>query len=230
LCEKAEALKDSEDWKKTTDVLVQLQKEWKTVGAVPKKHSETLWKRFVTACDEFFNRKNNELSGQRKEQDENLAKKKEIIEKIKTLAIGDDSEKSYNELKSLIAEWNAVGHVPFKDKDKIYKKYKEAIDRQFDKLKVEHASRKFEAFKSNMKDMSDKEKKQVLFDERRRLLRKYETLNSEISTYERNMSFFASSKNANSLIKEYEAKVAKLKSERDLVFKQIRKIEAEANN
>jgi hypothetical protein len=230
LCEKAEALKDSEDWKKTTDVLVQLQKEWKTVGAVPKKHSETLWKRFVTACDEFFNRKNNELSGQRKEQDENLAKKKEIIEKIKTLAIGDDSEKSYNELKSLIAEWNAVGHVPFKDKDKVYKKYKEAIDRQFDKLKVEHASRKFEAFKSNMKDMSDKEKKQVLFDERRRLLRKYETLNSEISTYERNMSFFASSKNANSLIKEYEAKVAKLKSERDLVFKQIRKIEAEANN
>lgn len=230
LCEKAEALKDSEDWKKTTDALVQLQKEWKTIGAVPKKHSETLWKRFVAACDGFFDRKNAELSGQKKEQDENLAKKKAIIEKIKSLSIAENSEDTYNELKSLIAEWNSVGHVPFKDKDKLYKKYKDAIDHQFDKLKVEHASRKFEAFKSNMKEMSEKEKKQVFFDERRRLLRKYEALNSEISTYERNLSFFGTSKNAASLVKEYEAKVAKLKNERDLVFKQIRKIEAEANN
>ncbi len=230
LCEKAESLKDSTDWKKTSDELVQLQKEWKTIGAVPKKQSELVWKRFVEACDTFFNRKNEELSGARKEQEENLNKKKEIVEKIKSLDVSDGSEQSYADLKALIAEWNAVGHVPFKEKDKIYKKYKEAIDKQFDKLNLDKASRRVEAVKESAKSLSPKEQQKVLFDERRKLMKRYEALNSEIATYENNISFFASSKKADSLVKDYENKIVKLKGVRDNLLAQIKNLDAASNN
>ena len=223
-------LKDSTDWKKTSDELVQLQKEWKTIGAVPKKQSELVWKRFVEACDTFFNRKNEELSGARKEQEENLNKKKEIIEKIKALDVSDGSEQSYADLKALIAEWNAVGHVPFKEKDKIHKKYKEAIDKQFDKLNLDKASRRVEAVKESAKSLSPKEQQRVLSDERRKLMKKYDALNSEIATYENNISFFASSKKADSLVKDYENKIVKLKGVRDNLLAQIKNLNAASND
>lgn len=225
LCEKAEALKDSKDWKQTSDVLVQLQKDWKTIGAVPKKQSDIVWNRFVSACDYFFQQKNLETKNLKSEQEENLKKKKALIEQIKSLEIGEDSNKSYAELKSLIAEWNEVGHVPFKDKDKLYKAYKAAIDEKFDKLNLDQATRRMDAFKSNLQEMNEKGQQKLFFVERKKLLRQYETIDREISTYENNIGFFSSSSKNSSMIKDLETKIQKLKKERDLLKKQIKMME-----
>lgn len=222
LCEKAEANKDNTDWKATSDLFVKLQQDWKKIGAVPKKQSEAVWKRFLAACDYFFAKKGEQFKSQRVEQDDNLKKKKEIIEKIKNISIGDDHDASFNELKSLIAEWNAVGHVPFKDKDKIYNAYKAAIDDKFDKLNVDKSARQLDVFKENVKDMAEKGE-QKLISERKRLLRQYEALTSEISTYENNIGFFSvSSKNAESLIKDMANKIQKLKRERETIVEKVR--------
>lgn len=223
-CEKAEALKDSDDWKGTTDKLVQLQKEWKSIGAVPKKHSDAVWKRFVAACDYFFDRKSKQQKAMKNDQDENLKKKKALIAQIKEIQIGEDHNAAYKMLKSLIAEWNEVGHVPFKDKDKVYKEYKAAIDEKFDKLNLDQAARRMDVFKSNLEEMAEKGQ-QKLLGERKRLVKVYESLGSDITTAENNIGFFANSKNASGLIKEMERKIEKLKEERNLVLEKIKMLE-----
>ncbi|MBP5456156.1 MAG: DUF349 domain-containing protein [Paludibacteraceae bacterium] len=224
-CEKAEALKDSEDWKGTTDKLVQLQKEWKTIGAVPKKHSDAVWKRFVAACDYFFERKNEQQKALKNDQEENLKKKKALIGQIKAIEIGDDHNEAYKTLKELIAEWNEVGHVPFRDKDKIYKEYKAAIDEKFDKLNLDQTARRMDVFKSNLEEMAEKGQ-QKLLGERKRLVRLYESLSSDIATAENNIGFFSvNSKGAVGLIKEMERKIEKLKEERKLVLEKIKMLE-----
>ena len=228
LCEKAEANKDSTDWKATSDLFVKLQQDWKKIGAVPKKQSEVVWKRFLAACDYFFAKKGEQFKSQRVEQDDNLKKKKEIIEKIKNIAIGDDHDASFNELKSLIAEWNAVGHVPFKDKDKIYNAYKAAIDDKFDKLNVDKSARQLDVFKENVKDMVGKGEQKIV-SERKRLLRQYEALTADITTYENNIGFFSvSSKNAESLIKDMANKIQKLKRERETIVEKVRLLDEAA--
>ena len=229
LCEQAEANKDSTDWKAASDLFVKLQQDWKKIGAVPKKQSEVVWKRFLAACDYFFAKKGEQFKSQRVEQDDNLKKKKEIIEKIKNIAIGDDHDASFSELKSLIAEWNAVGHVPFKDKDKIYNAYKAAIDAKFDKLNVDKSARQLDVFKENVKDMAEKGE-QKLISERKRLLRQYEALTADITTYENNIGFFSvSSKSAESLIKDMVNKIQKLKRERETIVEKIRLLDEAAN-
>lgn len=225
LCEKAEALKDSVEWKSTSDKLVSMQKEWKQIGAVPKKQSEIVWKRFITACDYFFDRKENEMKSQRGEQDENLVKKKEIIEQIKQLELGDNSEAAMAKLKELIAQWNQIGFVPFKDKDKVYKAYKAAIDEKFDKFNLDRNARRMDVYKSNLQDIVNKGQ-QKLATERKRLIRQYEALTSEIATYENNIGFFSgASKKAEGMIKDMEMKVNKLKAEREVVLEKIKMLE-----
>lgn len=225
LCEKAEALKDSVEWKSASDKLVLLQKEWKQIGAVPKKQSEIVWKRFISACDYFFERKEKEFKSQKSVQDENLAKKKEIIEQIKSLEIGTDSEAALVALKELTAKWNLIGFVPFKEKDKIYKVYKSAIDEKFDKLNLDRTARRMDVYKANLQDIANKGQ-QKLQSERKRLLRQYETLTSEIATYENNIGFFSgSSKKAEGMIKDMEMKVSKLKNEREVVLEKIKMLE-----
>lgn len=229
LCEKAESLKDSTDWKQTTDILVQLQKEWKTIGAVPKKQSDVVWNRFVSACDYFFEQKNLQTKSLKDEQEENLKKKKELIEKINSLEIGADTNKSYADLKALIAEWNEVGHVPYKEKDKLYKAYKTAIDAQFDKLNLDQASRRMNVFMSNLQELKGKGQEKAFYAEHRKLLRQYETLNHEISTYENNIAFFSSSsKGVSGMVKELELKINKMKKERQLLMDQIKLMEKSA--
>lgn len=229
LCEKAESLKDSTDWKQTTDILVQLQKEWKTIGAVPKKQSDVVWNRFVSACDYFFEQKNLQTKSLKDEQEENLKKKKELIEKINSLEIGEDTNKSYADLKALIAEWNEVGHVPYKEKDKLYKAYKTAIDAQFDKLNLDQASRRMNVFMSNLQELKGKGQEKAFYAEHRKLLRQYETLNHEISTYENNIAFFSSSsKGVSGMVKELELKINKMKKERQLLMDQIKLMEKSA--
>ena len=226
LCEKAEALKDSTDWKNTSEKLIALQKEWKTIGAVARKHSDTVWKRFISACDYFFEQKNKNMSSQKNVEQNNLTAKKALIEKINAI-----NESNHNDaisiLKGYMAEWNNIGHVPFKEKDKIYKEYHEAVDSQFDRLRVDQSDRKMQAFRNNLNDLGNGEKgKGKLFNEREKLMRMYERMKNELQTYENNIGFLSvSSKGGGGLFKEMERKIEKLKDEMALTIKKIEAID-----
>ena len=222
LCEKAEALKDSTDWKSTTEKMIALQKEWKTIGSVARKHSDAVWKRFITACDYFFEQKNKNVSSQKSVEQTNLAAKKALIEKINTIDEADHDE-ALATLKGYMTEWNAIGHVPFKEKDKIYKEYHEAVDKQFDRLKVDQNDRKMQTFRNSLSDMSNGERgKGKLYGEREKLMRMYERMKNELQTYENNIGFLSiSSKGGGGLLKEMERKIDKLKDEMALIIKKI---------
>ena len=222
LCEKAEALKDSTDWKSTTEKMIALQKEWKTIGSVARKHSDTVWKRFITACDYFFEQKNKNASSQKSVEQTNLAAKKALIEKINTIDEADHDE-ALAALKGYMTEWNTIGHVPFKEKDKIYKEYHEAVDKQFDRLKVDQNDRKMQTFRNSLSDMSNGERgKGKLYGEREKLMRMYERMKNELQTYENNIGFLSiSSKGGGGLLKEMERKIDKLKDEMALIIKKI---------
>ncbi len=213
LCEKAEALKDSTEWKSTTEKMIALQKEWKTIGSVARKHSDAVWKRFISACDYFFEQKNKNVSSQKSVEQTNLAAKKALVEKINAIDETDHDE-ALATLKGCMAEWNTIGHVPFKEKDKIYKEYHEAVDKQFDRLKVDQNDRKMQTYRSNLSDMSG--------GERGKLMRMYERMKNELQTYENNIGFLSiSSKGGGGLLKEMERKIDKLKDEMALIIKKI---------
>ena len=227
LCEKAEALKDSTDWKATAAKLMQIQKEWKTIGAVPKKHSESLWQRFIGACDYFFEQKGKNTASQRGEEKENLQKKEQVIEKLKTLLESDEEENKQDAVKELMKEWNEIGFVPFKEKDKIYKAYHETVDQLFKALNMSAARRRLDNFKNNLKNDA-KEGGQGLSRERERLVRAYENKRSEIKTYENNLGFLTcSSKKGSSLLNEMNKKMEKLKDELNLIGEKIAAIDKE---
>lgn len=227
LCEQAEKLKDSTDWKETSETLIRLQKEWKTIGPVAKKYSDEVWKRFISACDYFFEQKQKNTSGQRTEELENLTKKKELIAKINELDTVADKTPAevLTTLREYIARWNETGHVPFRDKDKIYKEYRSAVDKMFEKLNVDANQRRLDTFKTNLKDMSTKGENKLL-REREKLMRAYEHLKSEIATYENNIGFLTSTnKKGSGLIKEMERKIEALKEEAALIEQKITLIE-----
>jgi len=227
LCEKAEALKDSTDWKATADKLMQIQKEWKTIGAVPKKHSESLWQRFIGACDYFFEQKGKNTASQRGEEKENLQKKEQVIEKLKALLESDEEENKQDAVRELMREWNEIGFVPFKEKDKIYKAYHETVDQLFKALNMSAARRCLDNFKNNLKNDA-KEGGQGLSRERERLVRAYENKRSEIKTYENNLGFLTcSSKKGSNLLNEMNKKMEKLKDELNLIGEKIAAIDKE---
>ena len=227
LCEKAEALKDSTDWKATADKLMQIQKEWKTIGAVPKKHSESLWQRFIGACDYFFEQKGKNTASQRGEEKENLQKKEQVIEKLKALLESDEEENKQDAVRELMREWNEIGFVPFKEKDKIYKAYHETVDQLFKALNMSAARRRLDNFKNNLKNDA-KEGGQGLSRERERLVRAYENKRSEIKTYENNLGFLTcSSKKGSNLLNEMNKKMEKLKDELNLIGEKIAAIDKE---
>ena len=225
LCEKAEALKDSTDWKTTAEVLSKLQKEWKTIGPVPKKYSEMIWKRFIGACDYFFDQKNKATSSQRSVEQENMAQKKEIIEKLSAInAQETPDEDAGNTIRELMKEWNAIGHVPFKEKDKLYKQYHAIIDKLFDKLNLSASQKRLSNFKSNIG------KEGNIYREREKLVRAYENMKNEIQTYENNLGFLSSSsKKGSNLVTEMNRKVEKLKADLDLILKKIEVIDQSVN-
>lgn len=225
LCEKAEALKDSDDWKETTEKLIQIQKDWKKIGAVQRKQSDVVWKRFIAACDYFFERKNENMSGQRKDEIENLKKKQDIIARIKDFEKLSTDKESVDALRTISAEWNEIGYVPFKEKDKIYKAYHEALDEQFEALNVDATQRKLEAFQSNLEGIGEQGEKQIQ-RERQRLVRSYEYLKSEIKTYENNIGFFSvSSKKGNGMLADMQRKIDKLREEMELLEEKIKMID-----
>ncbi len=227
LCERAEALKDSTDWKATADKLMQIQKEWKTIGPVPRKHSESLWQRFNGACDYFFEQRNKNTASQRGEEKENLRKKEQVIEKLKALLESDEEEDRQDAVRELIKEWNGIGFVPFKEKDKIYKAYHETVDQLFKALDIPATRRRLDNFRDDLKNDA-KEGGQDLSHERERLVRAYENKRSEIKTYENNLGFLTcSSKQGSSLLDEMNKKMEKLKEELDLIGEKITAIDKE---
>ena len=173
LCEKAEALKDSTDWKTTAEVLSKLQKEWKTIGPVPKKYSEMIWKRFIGACDYFFDQKNKATSSQRSVETENMEKKKALIEKLSAIDESMDTEEASTLVRDLMKEWNSIGHVPFKEKDKLYKQYHGIIDQLFDRFNINASNKKLSNFRSNISNIQGSGT-QSLYREREKLVRTYE--------------------------------------------------------
>lgn len=217
LCEKAEALKDSKEWKETAEILTKLQKEWKTIGAVPKKHSDSVWKRFIGACDYFFEQKNKATSSLRNEEVENLNKKKGIIKEVENIINSEISDEAMTEkLKELIKEWNSIGFVPFKDKDKIYKEFHNLVNKVFDKTNLSATEKKLNSYKSTIN------KEGNLYKEREKLVRIYERIKTEIKTYENNLGFLSSSsKKGNSLVNDISRKIERLKNDLSLTLKKI---------
>ena len=223
LCEKAEALKDSTDWKATTDALVALQKEWKTVGPVVKKHSDAVWKRFIAACDAFFEEKKKQNVNIHSVEHENLKQKKEIIAQIKAIFEDENKDDAPAKVRQLMKQWQEVGHVPYKEKDKIYAEYKALIDKAFEELDMKANKARMANFANSIKQMGDSNK---VYHERERLVRAYEMKSQELKTYENNFGFFnAQSKSGNSLLKEMERKIAKIKDEISILEQKIKMID-----
>ena len=212
LCERAEALKDSTDWKKTADELTAIQKEWKTIGPVPKKSGDAVWKRFIAACDYFFENKNKNTTNVHQEEHANLKAKKAIVEKIKTIDESLSKDEIKNLLKTLVADYQQIGHVPYKEKDKIYEEYRAALNEAYEKFDIKETRARFESFANSVESMSSDKNK--LFKERDRLVRIYEAKKNELKTYENNLGFFnVSSKAGGSVLKEMERRIAKAKED-----------------
>ena len=229
LIEKAKALQDSTDWKSTSDKLVALQKEWKTIGMVPKKLGDQLWEEFLGACNKFFEARKAAGAGQHSEEHANLSKKREVIEKLKAVA-SEAGDNIQEKVQSLVEEYNAIGHVPFKEKDKVYEEYHAVLDKLYKDLNISVAKKRLNNFKQNLKQVAERGES-ALDNERARLFRQYEAIKQEVQTYENNLGFLnASSKKGNSLIDEMNRKVQKLKDDMNLVREKIKAIDAENAN
>ena len=228
LIEKAKALQDSTEWRSTSDKLIALQKEWKTIGMVPKKLGDQLWEEFLGACNKFFEARNEQTAGQRNEERENLEKKRALIGQLKQLA-EEAGEGLQEKVQQLVADYNQVGHVPFREKDKLYEEYHAVLDKLYKELNVSVARRRLNNFKQNLKQVAERGE-QALDNERTRLMRQYDQLKQEVQTYENNLGFLnASSKKGNSLIDEMNRKVQKLKDDLQLVKDKIKAIDQQNN-
>lgn len=226
LVEKAQALKDSTEWKATSDKLIALQKEWKTIGMVPKKYGDQLWNDFLAACNHFFEARNAANAGARNEEHANLDKKKAVVEKLKAL-LENPVDDTQAEVRKLTEEYNSIGHVPYKEKDKIFNEYHEVLDKIFKELNISTARRRLNNFKTNLKNVA-KRGEDALDNERTRLQRRAEQMKQEIQTYENNLGFLnASSKKGNSLIDDMNRKVQKLKDDLELIKQKIKAIDSE---
>lgn len=227
LCQQAEALQDSTDWKKASEAIIALQKEWKTVGPVAKKHSDALWRRFVTACDTFFDRKKKNVSGTRRMEQQNLRAKQDIIDALKAILDDADADRSeaVAKVQDLRQQWQATGHVPFRDKDKLYDAYREVVDKLYAKLDMRGSSNRRQAPEVDIDSLAKGDER--LYRERERLARTYEQRRQELNTYENNLGFFnAKSKNGDSMLREMERKIARLKDDIAELAQKIAQIDA----
>ena len=223
LVEKAKSLMDSTDWKQTGDILQQLQKEWKEIGMVPKKQGDILWQEFLGACNHFFEARNAATAGTRNEEKENLAKKRDIITRLEQLA-EEAPDGLQQKMQQLIEEFNAIGHVPFRDKDKMYDDYHAALDKVHKVLNADSQRRRMDNFKQNIKSVA-KKGEQAVDNERTRLQRKIETMKQELKTYENNLGLLSiSSKKGNSLLDEMNRRMEKLKADIELFKQQLKEL------
>ena len=220
----AQELADSTDWKATSDKLVALQKEWKTIGTVPKKLGDKLWSDFLTACNHFFDARKAAHAGTRSEENANLEKKRNVIEQLKAIA-EEATDNVQEKVQQLIEEYNGIGHVPYREKDKVYKQFHDVLDTIYKDLHISTQRRRLDNFKSNLKSVA-KRGEDAVDNERSRLMRRYEQLKQEVSTYENNLGFLnIASKRGNSLVDEMNRKVQKLKDEVELTRQKIKAID-----
>ncbi|MBD5330641.1 MAG: DUF349 domain-containing protein [Bacteroides sp.] len=230
LCEKAEALAESTDWRKTTDLIQQLQKEWKTLGPVGRKQSDAVWQRFLKACDTFFDRKKAALSASRKTELANLSAKRDIVARLQAMAADPSAtprKEAIETLNDLRKQWQATGHVPFKEKDKLQEAYREVVGDLFDKLDIRETRSRMESFEADIEAAGGDSAR--LSRERDRLLRAYEQRKQELATYENNLGFFSSkSKSGDSMLKEMERKIQRIKSDIEELARKIAIIDSKA--
>ena len=226
LIAQAEELKDSTDWAATTHKLVELQKQWKQTGPVAHKVSDAVWKRFNDACNAFFNRKAEQNAGQRKEEEANLARKNEILAQLEKLA-AEPAADQLQAVRALQAEWQEVGHVPFRKKEKMYRRYRELCDTIYNALHENAGRRHMDNFRRNVAEKEGNE----LTRERTRLLNALEAKKQEIQNYETNLTFFrASSKKGNSLVADIEKKLARLKEDLALMQQKVKAVNEQINS
>lgn len=232
LAERAEALKDSTDWKKTTEELTRLQKEWKTIGSVSKKYSDAVWNRFISACDYFFEQKKNMFAGQKSEEQANLAAKQELIEQIESIPEDADPAEALKTVKELQEKWDSIGFVPFKEKDKIYKRFIASVDKWYDSYRQGVSDRRISAFKDNIDRIASKDGNAVngLYRERDKVVKMFESMKSELATYENNMSFLNVSSKNSSFMQEINKKIEKLKSDIKLAEEKLAAIDETIRN
>lgn len=218
---RAEAIAKRTDWRAATDEILQLQKEWKEIGATSRKHSEAIWKRFRTACDQFFEAKSNYFNNAQEIEAENLKKKEDLIERLKNHAFGADRNENLEAIKAYQREWTEIGFVPKKEKDRIYAAYREALDQRFADLKISAEDRKRDNYRSRINNiLSDPNADRLLDKEKRFLMNKLEQLKNDISIWENNLGFFANSKNADLLKAEFSKKIDAAKQEvKELEYK-----------
>lgn len=223
LCEKAEALKDSTDWKKTADELVRLQKEWKTIGTVPKKHSDNIWRRFQAACDSFFESRKANLSESRAAEQVNLKAKREVIAALKEIPLDANRAETMPRVKELQAKWQSIGHVPMREKDKLYDEYRAACDNLYNRLGRDRGGRS--RFEDVINEMGADEQK--LYRERERILRAFEIKRNELKTYENNLGFLSSkSKSGDSMVREMERRIQRIKDDLASIEEKIKLIDS----
>ncbi|MDR0295183.1 MAG: DUF349 domain-containing protein [Prevotellaceae bacterium] len=231
LCEQAESMVNSDDWRKTTDRLINLQKQWKEIGAVPRKQSNAVWKRFRTACDTFFNHKTKHFSGIENEHGDNLKRKQALIAEIEAFVTSVNPAENLDALQSFQRRWTEIGFVPFKEKDKLQTAYRAALDKQFQSFKVSDSEKKLIRFKNRVNEMQNASDKgnRAMRSEREKLVLKLRQLEADIALWENNIGFFAKSKNADSMIAEVNSKISKAKEEIRLIEEKIQLIEKQYN-
>ena len=226
LCVQAEALSESTEWKKTTDELINIQKRWKEIGPVPRKHSDQIWKRFRAACDTFFNRKAKHFSKVDDSFMENLKKKRDLIERINSFKPSNKVEENFEALKEFQREWSEIGFVPIKNKDEINHAYRDAINKRFDELKVDDSRKNILRFQTKVENLAANQKTNKLRNERDKLISKLKQLENDIILWENNIGFFAKSKNADAMIREVRGRIDRAKEEMVTIEEKIRVIDS----
>lgn len=225
LCERAEALKDSTDWKKTTDELVALQKEWKTIGAVAKKHSDAIWHRFLEACDYFFEQKKKSTSGTRRTEQANLKEKRAVIEELKAIDGTADREAAIMKVRELMSRYQGIGHVPYRDKDKLYETYRTVVNDLYARLDIKGTGAAMANFENSISEIEGDESK--LLRERDRMMRILDQKRGELNTFENNLGFFSSkSKSGDSMLREMQRRIQRLKDDLAIIEEKIRVIDS----
>lgn len=224
LCERAEALRDSTDWRKTADELVKLQKEWKSIGTVPKKHSDNIWHRFQAACDAFFEARKANLSESRSAEQANLKAKRDVIAALKEIPLDAPRAEAMPKVKELQAKWQEIGHVPFREKDKLYEEYRAVCDALYNRMGRDRGN--MSRFEDVIKEMGSDEQK--LYRERERILRAFEIKRNELKTYENNLGFLSSkSKSGDSMVREMERRIQRIKDDLAAIEQKIALIDAQ---
>lgn len=214
LCAQAESIKGSTDWKKSTNELIRLQGEWKKIGPVPRKHSDKIWKRFRSACDDFFKTKSAYFANVHTHEDENMKAKEELLAKLKNHQFSADKSKNLDDLKTFQREWTQIGHVPFKERDRLQNEFRKLVNEHLDKLKISEVEMSAVSYQSKMESMmNDPQAKRIIIREKETLSVKISKLRDDINLWENNIGFLANSKNANILKAEFEKKIDQAKNE-----------------